>query len=158
MRFPGRVLAARRFAHSLRSGGEPQMRIAVALNGERHPVLFMIDTGSPFTILSPNDALALLRRDYFALDFANDSRRIQIFGVGGSDNQLILRDARLTLDSDDLRQMEIEAPVLIAQPVPPAPGDHGNWRLPSLLGRDVLQRFRLELDYGGRPSVYLETR
>ena len=158
MRFPGRVLAPRRFAHSLRSGGEPQIRIAVALNGEPHPILFMIDTGSPFTILSPNDALALLRHDYFALDFVNDSRRIPIFGVGGADNQLILRDAQLTLDSDDLRQMEIEASVLIAQPVPPTPGDHGNWRLPSLLGRDLLRRFRLELDYGERPSVYVETR
>ena len=48
-------------------------------------------------------------------------------------------------------------PILFARPTPVEPGDHGNWRLPSLLGRDFLRHFRLELLCGEQRRVALET-
>ena len=48
-------------------------------------------------------------------------------------------------------------PILIARPEPAEPGDHGNWRLPSLLGRDFLRHFRFELFCGERREAALET-
>ena len=63
----------------------------------------------------------------------------------------------LTLNSVNDEMYRIDMPILIACPTPVNPGDHGNWRLPSLLGRDFLRHFRLELLCGEQRRVTLES-
>ncbi len=43
--------------------------------------------------------------------------------------------------------MVITAAIGVAEPIPAVPGWHGNWVAPSVLGRDVLQRFDLRLGF-----------
>ncbi len=62
---------------------------------------------------------------------------------------------QLRSTTDELWRVDL--PVLIAEPQPVLPSDAGNWGLPSLLGRDFLRHFRLELTYGDSPSVLLDT-
>ena len=62
----------------------------------------------------------------------------------------------LTLNSVNDEMYRIAMPILIARPTPTQPGEHGNWRLPSLLGRDFLRYFRLELLCGEQRRVMLE--
>ncbi len=61
-------------------------------------------------------------------------------------------EAQLTLRSDE-GQYRLSQRVVI----PPPANRILPRSLPSLLGRDVLRHFRLELTYGGAPSVLLET-
>ena len=77
-------------------------------------------------------------------------------GVGvGVDR--VVHDATLTLRSVEDETYPMEMPILIARPALAEPGDHGNWRLPSLLGRDFLRHFRFELLCGERREAALET-
>ena len=90
------------------------------------------------------------------IDFDHDPRRTPGLGVGGTADRVV-RNATLTLRSEDRRLHPIDMPILIARPTPGEPGDHGNWRLPSLLGRDFLRHFRLELLCGEQRRVMLES-
>ena len=132
------------------------MRIEVVLDGPSREVSFLIDTGSDGTVLHPADAQALLGRRLHQIDFQRDTRRVAGFGVGGAADR-VARDASLTLSSANGETYAIDMPILIARPTPAEPGDHGNWRLPSLLGRDFLRRFRLELLCGDRRQITLDT-
>ena len=156
MRFRGFVHPARSFPHSIVSGGAAQIRVEVALSGRSHDVRFLIDTGTDATVLHPTDAQRILGVDLYAIDFDRDPFRAAGLGVGGAVDRVV-RDATLTLRSEDRRFYLIEMPILIARPTPAEPGDHGNWRLPSLLGRDFLRRFRLELLCGDRRELTLDT-
>ena len=156
MRFHGFVHPASSLPHSIVSGGAPLILARVSLGGRTVDVRFLIDTGTDATVLHPTDADRLLDDDLRRIDFDRDLFRVAGFGVGGGADR-VARDAVLTLNAvnDDLYR--IEMPILIARPVPWEPGDHGNWRLPSLLGRDFLRHFRLELLCGDRRRVALET-
>ena len=156
MRFQGYVRSTRSFPHSIVSGGAPLIRIWLALDGSRREIAFLIDTGTEATVLHPTDAQSLLGHGLHRIDFERDSRRVAGLGVGGGVDRVV-RDAVLTLHSVDEETFRLEMPVLIARPVPAEPGDHGNWRLPSLLGRDFLRHFRLEMFCGDRRQVVIET-
>ena len=119
-------------------------------------VRFLIDSGSDATILHLTDAQFLLGNDLHRIDFERDPRRIAGLGVGGGADRVV-RDATYMLRSVDGTTYTIGLPILIARPVPAEPGDHGNWRLPSLLGRDFLRHFRFELFCGERREAALET-
>ena len=132
------------------------MSVRVTLGSHREEITFLIDTGADATVLHPADVHSILGNDLHQIDFEHDPRRAVGLGVGGSVDRVV-RDATLTLRSEDRRFYPIEMPILIARPTPAEPGDHGNWRLPSLLGRDFLRRFRLELLCGDRRELTLET-
>ena len=156
MRFLGYVHPTRSLPHSIVSGGAPRIQIRVALDGRGERVPFLIDTGTDATVLHPRDAQRILGDSLQQIDFERDARRFAGFGVGGAVDRVV-RDATLTLSSVENETYTIEMPILIARPTPAEPGDHGNWRLPSLLGRDFLRRFRLELLCGDRRELTLET-
>ena len=156
MRFLGYVHPTNSLPHSIVSGGAPRIQIRVALDGRSEQVPFLIDTGTDATVLHPRDAQRILGDDLHRIDFQSDPRRFTGFGVGGAVDR-VARDTILTLYSIDDEPYPIEMPILIARPAPAEPGDHGNWRLPSLLGRDFLRRFRLELLCGERRQLTLET-
>ena len=156
MRFHGFVHPTRSQGHAIVSGGAPLIRVTVALNDRADDARFLIDTGADATVLHPTDAHSILGADLYTIDFDHDPHHTTGEGVGGTVDRVV-RDATLTLQSEDGRLHSIEMPILIARPTPTEPGEHGNWRLPSLLGRDFLRHFRLELLCGGRRQLTLET-
>ena len=156
MRFRGYVHPTRALPHSVVSGGAPLIKVSLALQGRSDDVRFLIDSGSDATILHPTDAQSLLGGDLHRIDFGRDPYRIAGLGVGGAADR-VARDAMLTLRSVDGESYAVEMPILIARPTPAEPGDHGNWRLPSLLGRDFLRHFRFELLCGERREAASET-
>ena len=155
MRFRGYVHPTRALPHSVISGGAPLIKVSLALQGRSDEVRFLIDSGSDATILHPTDAQFLLGDDLQRIDFERDPRRIAGMGVGGAADRVV-RDAMLTLRSVDGEIYSMEMPILIARPTLAEPGNHGNWRLPSLLGRDFLRHFRFELLCGERREAALE--
>ena len=137
------------------SGGAPLIQIAVALEDRSDDIWFLIDTGADATVLHPADAQSLLGDGLRRIDFGSDPYRAAGLGVGGGVERVV-RDATLMLRSVDDEVYAVEMPILIARPAPAEPGDHGNWRLPSLLGRDFLRHFRFELLCGERREAALE--
>ena len=156
MRFEGIVRPSRQLRHSMVSGGSPRMLVRLSLGGRSGDMWFLIDTGADATVLHPADAQRFLGDDLQRIDFARDPYRAAGLGVGGGADR-VARDATLTLRSVDDESYTVEMPILIARPTPAEPGDHGNWRLPSLLGRDFLLHFRFELFCGERREAALET-
>ena len=156
MRFHGFVHPTSSLPHSIVSGGAPMILARVSLGSQAMDVRFLIDTGTDATVLHPTDAQRILDDDWYRIDFDRDPRRTGGEGVGGAVER-VARDATLALQSEDRRLHPIAMPILIARPTPVEPGDHGNWRLPSLLGRDFLRHFRLELLCGEQRRVALET-
>ena len=138
------------------SGGAPLIQIAVALEDRNDDIWFLIDTGADATVLHPADAQSLLGDGLRRIDFGSDPYRAAGLGVGGGVDRVV-RDATLALRSVDDEVYAVGMPILIARPAPAEPGDHGNWRLPSLLGRDFLRHFRFELFCGERREAALET-
>ena len=132
------------------------MLVRLSLGGRSGDMWFLIDTGAEATVLHPADAQRFLGDDLQRIDFARDRYRAAGLGVGGGADR-VARDATLTLRSVADETYAVEMPILIARPAPAEPGDHGNWRLPSLLGRDFLRHFRFELFCGERREAVLET-
>ena len=156
MRFHGFVHPTSSLPHSIVSGGAPMILVRVSLGDQAMDVRFLIDTGTDATVLHPADAKRILGDDLRRIDFDHDPHRTTGEGVGGAVDR-VARDATLSLRSEGRRFYLIEMPILIARPTPAEPGDHGNWRLPSLLGRDFLRHFRLELLCGEQRRVMLES-
>ncbi len=112
-------------------------------------VRFLIDTGADDTILHPRDTQ---RPDAPPLPFSFDDHpeRRRVGGIGGS-TDLIPVSARLFFQTDTGGgRLWQDCRVWVAQP------NDTNQRLPSLLGRDLLQFFRLTVDYDATPPVLLE--
>ena len=104
-----------------------------------------IDTGSPYTILHPNDSDILLGQALRDLDFAGHRQRFALGGVGQGTTNAIIAPAMLTFADEQGQRETIRLPILIAEPTPSYRSHEGNWRLPSLLGLDALRYFDLTL-------------
>jgi hypothetical protein len=113
----------------------------------KRKISFLIDTGSPRTILSERDALKL------GLDFQQlDRLDEELLGLGGFSETFSLSDVTLLFasgrggHSERLTQVivhrESELPEEIKK------------QIPSLLGRDMIGRFVLVLDEG-QDMVYM---
>lgn len=122
--------------------------------GRRSRVQWMIDTGSPYTILTPDHTERILGDALFDLNFDEDPRQFAIGGMIGGRGRTIITPAQLTFTNIDGETHPIRLPILIAEPTPPRRADSGNWRMPSLLGCDALRYFDLSLSLNP-PSVTL---
>ena len=133
----------------------PFVRVTIESKSQRikRPLHFHIDTGASVTVLLDKDA------SYLGMDVESLKRaERKIGGLGGLINTYIIEDAKLffgTVDGrvieeklclfvgvHDLSKLSQEEKLLIM-------------RMPSLLGRDVIYRYRLVCDRN-RDEVYLE--
>ena len=117
-------------------------------------VAMLVDTGADMTALGPRDALSLLGRGYLEMDFDQGPGAITARGFGEGDGSALLSQMELRLQDADGVDFPISLNVAICKPSPAEPGQHGNWNMPSLLGRDILEWFDLHLSYNP-PSVTL---
>jgi hypothetical protein len=105
------------------------------------PVEFIIDTGASDTCLHPSDALDRLRfsdPELAGLPRIARANRV-LAGITGTAVYFAV-PARYILAQDDGTPRVIDGEIQIAQPT------SGNRLLPSVLGWDLLQHFRITLD------------
>ena len=129
----------------------PYVEVELLLEGTSSvfTVGFLIDTGADDTILHPGD---LQRPDVppITLPFGDHPERRRVGGIGGG-TDIIPVSAGLFFRTDTgADRVWQDARVWVAEPTAT------NRRLPSLLGRDLLQFFRLTVDYLATPAVLLE--
>ena len=99
-------------------------------------VPFLFDTGADHTVLMPKDA-AVMGVDYNLLPDPNKS-----LGIGGL-AETSQETARIVFADSDVRVVYVyDMPVRILLPS----GDPSEMRLPSLLGRDIINRWRIVYD------------
>lgn len=156
MRFRGWVNDQQVFPHSVISGGAAYIHVIVSIEGRAARIRFLIDTGSDATVLSPLDSWFVMGERLLRVDFAHDPRSVRSRGIGGY-AQAIIRDAALTLRSTDGDLYPIDLPILIAEPDPAIRTAPSTPQLPSLLGRDFLRHFHLNLACGDPRTVALDT-
>ena len=119
--------------------------------GQRHEqVPFVIDTGADLTIMAPRRTRALFGTE-FDYNSVPPSRQLPIAGIGPGTVDTIIQPVGLLMTDDDAGGYRFSQTMLFAVP---RPGVAGRWRVPSVLGRDVLSRFELHLSYDP-PSVAL---
>ena len=131
----------------------PYVVADVELAGQAIEVPFLLDTGADFTTLNPQDMLRIWGRRFLSIDFTEDPD-VQLAGIGEQTATGRFHEATLTFLDSDRQPIAIPLTLVIAQPTPLTPGLHGNWQIPSLLGRDILEHFDLALSYNP-PSVML---
>ena len=108
-------------------------RIAITGTGAVARTPFLLDTGAEITFLMPTDAAAL------GIDFDTLTPTPHLVSSVGGDTRLYQVSASITFsDAENLYVYRTE--LAIAEP-----GEH-NRRLPSLLGRDILNRWHLRYD------------
>ena len=123
----------------------PYVKADVVVDSTNSEVELLIDTGADITILSPPAALQALGWQYLELDFDDPEGTVGLVGVGHARTPIY--EAELVFADEAGNQMVITAAIGVAEPIPAVPGWHGNWVAPSVLGRDVLQRFDLRLGF-----------
>ncbi len=145
IRIPGHMVPA------ALAGVPPLPFIEVTLAGQGlkpDTIPFLVDTGADRSILHPFDAsrLGIAVRE---IDFSGGA---PISGVGGSMRitPLTARAIFRTETDQYPRHVWVDGAVYLAEP------SEENWDMPSLLGRDLLQLFRLVLEPRSAPAVYLE--
>ena len=153
-RFTGNVRRVQATRSALVDVIRPNIASDLTVLGRRGRVRWLIDTGSPYTILHPEDAWRLLGDELQSLDFDAHTQRHDVSGVGQGPAQTIIVPATLTFEDEAGELEAVRMPILIAKPGPSYRSHEGNWRVPSLLGCDALRYFDLELSLNP-PSVAL---
>ena len=107
-------------------------------------VWFLADTGASRTILLDRDA-KLLGIPATAMVPA----ALPIVGIGGSVRSFLARDAEITLISDEGDVVLQQALSVVQHDLGQLPPDEVAriLRLPSVLGRDLINRFHFSIDY-----------
>src|SRR5262245_48262631 len=113
-----------------------EARVSFPRLGLRGLVSFLVDTGADGTVLMPIDSLKL------GVDFGSLRNPTSSQGVGGIAHGF---NERVVLSFSDRRH--VFSYVLRIEVL--APAAH-NMRLPSLLGRDILDQWRCIIDRGRR--------
>jgi hypothetical protein len=122
--------------------GRPQLRARVAIRDQLVDdyVVFDVDTGADFTIVSATHARLL------EIDFGRLAAPMLVSGVGGV-GPVVPADAVVILEDPELGFCTFRVEIGIFAGDPPARFD----RLPSLLGRDVLDWVRM-IYHGAAPA------
>ena len=116
--------------------GAPTVRCWVSFAGAPpKQIPFLIDTGATRTTLSPSHANVVFP-GYAKLDWRRDPRLSGVRGIGGT-SRIIRRMCAIRFTDDRVGPVYWDGPVDLIEPT--ADG----WALPSLLGRDILDNFRL---------------
>ena len=114
----------------------------------------MIDTGADYTIVQRRLAVPLLQAAGVELNADSALGRIALNGdLGPTPLTCLVQPAGLSLVDEDGDEYVFFSPILVPQPTHLESGREAA-RVPSLLGRDVLRRFDLNLSYNP-PSVSL---
>ena len=115
----------------------PTVRARVSLTpGRLVEVVFLIDTGADCTMLNPDDTAEVLPPGS-ALDWDNDPSLRSVRGVTAGGRRVITRDGAIVFNDDRVGPLTKRGVrFFLAEPATDA-------GLPSLLGRDVLEDFRL---------------
>ena len=117
-------------------GSAPAVRGRVSFAGApARRVWFLIDTGAARTTLNPSDAEDAFP-GYADLDWARDHRLTSARGVGGI-CRMITRTGTIRFFDDHVGPIHWDGPLELIEPTADSRA------LPSLLGRDVLDNFRL---------------
>jgi hypothetical protein len=153
MRFRGRVEHTRRDSHGIVSGGVAWLGAGLSVEGHEGAIGFMLDTGAALTVLRSRDASRILGPTYQHLMDADHISRLTVESLSGQ-TTLLLRPATIALTAIDGETLRLNLLLAIEEPDSVSADDALR---PSLLGRDVLRHFRLELTYGENPSLVLET-
>ena len=116
--------------------GAPTVECKVSFEGAPpEPVPFLVDTGATRTTLSAHDADSVFP-GYADLDWDNDPGLRTVRGVGGA-CRIIARMGTIRFTDDRVGPIYWDGPIELLEPTT------NSWTLPSLLGRDVLDNFRL---------------
>ena len=112
--------------------GRPQVecRLVIPRLNVNHRLMLLVDTGASATCLHPADAIRA------GIPFERLGNRIGYLGIGGS--SAYFREPANLLFEDDSQLRIYRLDLLIAAPT------ENNRELPSLLGRDVLNRWRMD--------------
>ena len=100
------------------------------------PVRFLVDTGADSGALHSADGKVLACR----FDLLDEAMAYSVGGIGGS-HDYFPEEALILFEGDD-GTYEFAVDLDVARPTAVAD------ELPSLLGRDILNDFRIEYDYG----------
>ncbi|HXU25387.1 MAG TPA: hypothetical protein VN697_15300, partial [Tepidiformaceae bacterium] len=133
----------------------PLIRIAVWLEGitsEWVLVPFVVDTGATHTCVHPLDATRLLGMSAASLDAATWPRVEASSGIGGGANYLTTSALYAVMHDDH----PTTPPEIITGSIEIGELTAESQTLPSLLGWDVLQHFRVTAEWRGQ--VTLERR
>ncbi len=113
----------------------------------------MIDSGADFTILQYHDIASMFRLEGRDISFARGPDMISVSGIGHASARCRVQQLGLRLRDSAGNPFTITQAVAIAEPLP-SNTQGAPWRLPSLLGRDLLSRFDFNLSYDP-PTVSL---
>ena len=117
--------------------GRPQVecRLVIPRLSVNHRLMLLVDTGASATCLHPADAIRA------GIPFERLGNRIDYLGIGGT--SAYFREAANLLFEDESYLRIYQLDLLIAAPT------NNNRELPSLLGRDVLNRWRMDYNPTG---------
>lgn len=108
-------------------------------------VRFLIDTGASHTVLLDKDAIRL------GLNYNRLRRYYQDFsGIGGTVDTFIIPDVTLILKSGDQKICKLTVPIFaLRHPLPKISHQERIriLRLPSLLGRDIINKFKMVFNF-----------
>ena len=113
-----------------------ECRFVIPRLSVNHRLMLLVDTGASASCLHPADAIRA------AIPFEELGNRVDYLGIGGS--SAYFRESANLLFEDDFHLQIYRLDLLIAAPTA------SNRDLPSLLGRDVLNRWRMDYDPAGR--------
>lgn len=132
------------------------LHVSIRLGRQAWRVPFMLDTGADISMLQPDDAYRILQDGLFNIDFEDEQTTFDVGGVGAYSTRCALAMTSYSFPTSLGRHFTIEAPILIAEPVPFRESREGNWNRVSTLGRDILHRVGFRLDYRSDEPVLLE--
>ncbi len=115
-------------------------------------VSFLIDAEASATVLLDRDVKRL------SLDWEKLGREAQLAGIGGSVETRLIRDGRLSFQTSSPRTVTERVVIFAARHDPKIMDGRARrlvLRMPSLLGRDILERYRVVYD-GPKARVFLE--